>query len=206
MQVARKPVAWLSPHAIARTALVILLAMAWQPAQSLAVKSSRHHDEVYLVRGLANVFSLGLNQLGGRLRAKGVDVTVMNHTGWRGIVRRIVEDRERYGARPVVLVGHSLGGNAVIWIAKALGEHKIKVSYMATLAAPAPAPVPPNVRRVVNYYFSFGIGAKLVGAEGFHGALENRDCSGMRGVNHFNVDDQEAIQKEIAGRVLRVVR
>lgn len=206
MQVARKPVARLSLRRVVRALVMIVVVGVWPAADGRAAKISRHNDEVYLVRGLADVFSLGLNQLGERLRAKGVDVTVVNHTGWRGIVRRIVEDRKRYGARPVVLVGHSLGGNAVIWIAKALGEHRIKVSYMATLAAPAPGPVPPNVRRVTNYYFSFGIGAKLVAEEGFHGALENKDLSGMRGVTHFNVDDQKAIQAEIAGRVLRVVR
>ncbi len=198
--------AFLSPRALVRALLVVIVAGTWPPTEGLAAKAAQRHDEVYLMRGLADVFSLGLNRLGARLREKGIDATVMNHTGWRVVVRRILEDRERYGARPVVLVGHSLGADAVIKIARALHEHKVPVRYMVTLAAPAPAPVPSNVRKVVNYYFSFGIGAKLTGDAGFHGVLDNRDGSPIRGVNHFNVDDNAAIQKEIVGQVLRYVR
>jgi len=163
-------------------------------------------EEVYLLRGFADVFSRGLDEMGAELNALGVNAHVQGHLGWRGVARRIIADTKRNGRSTVVLVGHSLGANAVIGIAERLASEGIAVDYMATFAATAPDPVPANVRRVVNYYFATsGWGEPLVPGRGFRGSLKNRDFSNSETIGHFNIDKQRPLQAEVVREVLRTL-
>ena len=170
------------------------------------LRVARQRGEVYLLRGFADVFSRGMDEMGADLRLRGIDAQVQGHLGWRGVARRIIADTRRNGPMPVVLVGHSLGANAVIGIAEWLGGEGIAVDYMATFAATAPDPVPANVSRAVNYYFaSNGWGEPLVPGPGFSGTLSNRDFSRSAEVGHFNIDKQRPLQAEVIGEVLRIL-
>ena len=112
-----------------------------------------------MLRGIADVFSRGLDSMAATLIRQGIDARVTNHSTWARVAQQIIADRKRYGGRPVVLVGHSLGANAAIRIAERLQRANIPVAYIATLAATDPDPVPSNVRRVDNYYFKIrGLG------------------------------------------------
>lgn len=162
--------------------------------------------EVYLLRGFADVFSRGLDEMGAELQAEGVDAHVQGHLGWRGVAQKIINDRRNVGRIPVILVGHSLGANAVINIAERLADERIRVDYMATFAATAPDPVPSNVRKVVNYYFATnGWGEPLVPGPGFRGRLVNKDFSNSETVGHFNIDKQRPLQAEVIGEILRTL-
>ena len=167
---------------------------------------SRHRQpEVYLLRGLANIFSTGLDEIGRRLQAAGIDAHVEAFTAWRSVSDKVIEDRQKYGKQPIALVGHSLGANAIISLAEALEKHNIRVDYMATFAATSPDPLPGNVKRVVNYYFtSRSWGLPLKAGPRFRGKLENRDCSGAKDVNHFNSEKQRVLQDEVVRDILRV--
>lgn len=174
----------------------------WPDAMEVATRQG----EVYLLRGFADVFSRGLDEMGAELDAKGVVAHVQGHLTWRTVAAKIIEDRRLYGRRPVILIGHSLGANAVISIAEKLAAAGIRVDYLATFAATAPDPVPGNVRRVVNYYFATnGWGEPLVPAPGFVGSLSNRDFSKSDVVGHFNIDKQRPLQREVVREVLRVL-
>ena len=106
-----------------------------------------------------------------------------------------------------MLVGHSLGANAVIQIAELLKKEHITVQYMAIFAATGPDPVPSNVRRVDNFYFAtHGWGEPLTGARDFSGTLRNRDYSSADGVGHFNIDKQPEIQREVLAKIIRYVQ
>src|SRR5690606_40869342 len=50
---------------------------AHQPATVVAA-----HGQVILLRGLVNVFSLGMGRLAAKLRAKGIPARVTNHSHW----------------------------------------------------------------------------------------------------------------------------
>ena len=120
----------------------------------------------------------------------------------------IIDRQRRSGPRPVVLVGHSLGANAVIQIAELLKKEHITVQYMAIFAATGPDPVPSNVRRVDNFYFAtHGWGEPVTGASDFSGTAEQPRLLGrLEGVGHFNIDKQPAIQREVLARIIRYVR
>jgi pimeloyl-ACP methyl ester carboxylesterase len=163
--------------------------------------------EVYLLRGFADVFSRGLDQIAGSLGADGVEAHVVSHVQWRMVLRDILDDRERLGPRPIVLVGHSLGANAAIQVAEELKKRRISVQYLVTLAATEPDPVPSNVMRADNFYFrTKGWGEPLVPAAGFSGSLRNLDFSNAGGVGHFNIDKQPAIQHELLSNIEHYVR
>jgi thioesterase domain-containing protein len=169
---------------------------------------TRHKTgEVFLLRGFADVFSRGLDAMAATLNRQGIDAKVTNHNSWRAIALEIIGRQRRSGPRPVVLVGHSLGANAVIQIAELLKKEHITVQYMATFAATGPHPVPSNVRRVDNFYFAtHGWGEPLTGAGDFSGRLSNHDFSDAEGVGHFNIDKQPAIQREVLARIIRNVK
>lgn len=121
-------------------------------ASKMPSKTSQQAD-VYLLRGFGDIFSTGIDEIGKQLQANGVDAHVEGHQAWRFVLNQILADQRKNPRAPVILIGHSLGANAVIDIAAALEQKGIQVAYMATFAATAPAPLPGNIRRVVNFYF-----------------------------------------------------
>ena len=72
-------------HAIAIAAL-LLLPFGARPAlaapNSAAAASTAH---VYLLRGVLNIFSLGLDDIAAQLRAQGIPVTVANFASWSSL-------------------------------------------------------------------------------------------------------------------------
>ncbi len=168
---------------------------------------ARGQPEVYLLRGLANIFSTGLDEIGRKLQAAGVDAHVEAFTAWRSISDKIIADRQKYGKQPIALVGHSLGANAIVSLAEALEKQNIQVDYIASFAATSPDPLPGNVKRAVNFYFATrSWGRPMAGGPRFRGRLVNRDCSRDLGVNHFNIEKQRALQDEVVRAILRLAR
>ncbi|AEW15698.1 Thioesterase domains of type I polyketide synthase or non-ribosomal peptide synthetase [Brucella canis HSK A52141] len=100
--------------------------------------TSPHQADVYLLRGFADIFSTGIDEIGAELQAAGVNAHVQGHAAWRLVLNRIVADQQKNGHLPVVLIGHSLGANAAIYIAEELERRGIAVDYMATFAATGP--------------------------------------------------------------------
>jgi len=163
--------------------------------------------DVYLLRGFANIFSAGIDEIGAELQSAGVDAHVEGNAAWRLVANRIIADQQKYGQQPVILVGHSLGANAIISIAEVLEKRGIRVDYMASFAATAPDPLPGNIRRVVNFYFSqHGWGLPLVPGPRFKGKLDNRDFSGVKEVGHFNIEKQRPLQAEVVRDILRILK
>src|SRR3954451_7952608 len=96
------------------------------------IEAAAAGGEVYMLRGFGDVFSRGLDQLAQSLSADGIEAHVVSHGQWRMVLRDILQDRQRSGARPIVLVGHSLGANAAIQIAEELKKRHISVQYLVT--------------------------------------------------------------------------
>ena len=168
---------------------------------------SQYRGDIYLLRGFADVFSRGVDELGRKLEERGIEVHVVSHGAWASGAAEIVANQKKYGHKPVILIGHSLGANAVILMAKRLRKENIQVEYLVTFAATAPDPVPDNVGKVDNYYFeTHGWGEKVVGDTGFHGDMENKDYSQASDIGHFNIDKQADIHEQVIRNVLHYMQ
>lgn len=174
--------------------------------QILAAKKARHRADVVFVRGGFNVFSNGLDEMAKKLVKQGVKVDVVSHNSEQAILQRIIDNRKRFGAKPIVLVGHSWGANAVIRIAQGLRKKGIRVNYMATFAATNPGKIPSNVRKATNYYFAKdGWGKPVARGPGARGNIKNIDLSKTAGVHHFNIEEFPKLQRQVIRNVMRFI-
>jgi pimeloyl-ACP methyl ester carboxylesterase len=167
--------------------------------------------EVYLLRGLLNVFSLGMDELAAKLRSQGFSATVYSHTAWPTIADHIIASRAAGSKRPIVLIGHSLGGDDVIKLADRLKGAGIWVDLLIPVDPVSPAAVPANVRRVVNYYQSNnGWGQPVRAGPGFRGALVNADLESSRrdlrdvDTGHTTIDKGEKVHRDILRQLVTV--
>lgn len=163
--------------------------------------------DVYILRGGAGVFSTGLLDLSATLKQSGVPSSVISYQAWRSAVQAIIANRQKFGRRPVVIIGHSLGANNAIKMANALQAKGITVDLIVSLASTSAMSVPANVREVDNFYFKVGGWGGLFSPDsGFSGSLSNVDVSVRAGMTHFNIDDDPALRGDIVRSVLRYVQ
>lgn len=164
--------------------------------------------EVYLLRGLANVFSTGLDELNGKFLRRGINSRVDNHSVWQVWADDIVARNQRGDVSyPVVIMGHSLGGNASVQMARYLGDRGVKVSYVAAFDPTVTTEPGPNVDEVDNFFIPNQPGGKatnvVVEGPGFTGSIANIDVTPMAGVDHFNVEKQDQLHVRVMAKAMR---
>jgi len=170
---------------------------------------------VYLVRGLIGLFSAGIDKLTVQINDDGIRAHVYQETQDPQMADAIIA---RYESKPqhepLCLIGHSVGAEDVITIARKLQAHHIDVDLMICLDATNPTKVPPNVKRCVNYYQSSIMdylpvlrGLPLQTEPQFAGSMENLNVRGDRrdllewDTNHVNIDKNEKIHADIIRRL-----
>ena len=157
---------------------------------------------VYLLRGLFNVFSTGMDDLAAKLNRRGVRASVYNHTEHPGLVAAIAARHRAGRGERVVIVGHSLGANDAVRMAAMLGEHKINVPLVITYDPTATMLVSGNVSRVVNFYQSNnGWGARVAPGRGFHGSLSNIDLARDPDLGHVSIDKSNKLHMQSIGYI-----
>jgi pimeloyl-ACP methyl ester carboxylesterase len=158
-------------------------------------------QKVFLVRGFANVFSPGIDQLAAELQARGIQTELSNHLSSSLTASEAIEQCKSGQINSIVLVGHSLGAAAVIDIAKRLQEAGLRVALMVTLDPVGASHASGNVRRLENYYLSDGIGASMRADAGFHGQIENVDLARRPGAGHIAITTLPEVQKQIVAQI-----
>ncbi len=172
----------------------------------LVAAKKEPRGSIYLFRGLANIFSTGLDTLTGELQARGVPAHVLNYAGWGGVAAEI-EARYRRDKRalPVVIVGHSFGSDAALAMSAELGRKGIPVALVVIFDATRAAPVPSNVRHLINYYSPTGVGKRLSPGKGFRGRLENIDVDKLdKDISHLTIEKQPSFHKRVVREVVGI--
>lgn len=171
----------------------------------VAEAATRGH--VYLVRGIGNIFSLGMDALADKLRAKGISESVSNHLTWSRVANKIAA-RYKRGRRnaPIVIVGHSLGGNAAIRMAAKLDKAGVPVRLLVIFDATNAEPIPANVREAINYYKPGGRGKVLRPGQGFKGKIRNDNLKNLPKLKHMNMDESATLHSRVIAKVLRIMR
>ena len=155
--------------------------------------------QVILIRGLANIFSTGLDTLAGELNKAGIPARSTSLGDPQARARAI---STAYAAsrrnRPVILVGHSYGADEAIRIAGALDTLGVPVALLITFDPTIKGPVTRNVRRALNFHTADdGIWSPITAVPGYKGTLVNRNVKNGKNavgdVNHFNVEKSGAL-------------
>ena len=174
---------------------------ARSPHQHQVVSSVRPHQRVYLLRGLMDVFSVGLDQLAAELRQRGVDAVVGNHSLSSEYASEAAADCKAGRINSIAIVGHSLGAGAGVEMADQLGQAGVKVGLVVTVDPVDKTTVPANVRTLENFYVSGGAGQTVERSGGFHGSLQNIDMSADPGMDHVAVANSARVHRAVLGLV-----
>jgi hypothetical protein len=160
---------------------------------------SRPH--VYLMRGLLNVFSLGMDQLAAQIARHGIAASVYNHTLADSVVAEIVAKYRAGDRGPYILVGHSLGADAVMTMAQALNVRGVPVALVVPFDGTASYAAPGNVACVLN--LTQRRYAYMTPGPGFRGKLSNVDVSSDTSIDHFTIDKSPRLQAVALNSVLQ---
>lgn len=166
----------------------------------------RRTGEVYLLRGLANIFSLGMDEIERKMRAKGLDAVTFNHSGWKYHADDIIKrSKKKNVSYPIIIAGHSLGANSAVSMANYLAKNKIKVALVVTFDPTIKRIVGKNIKTVINYYVPNGKN-EVVRGRGFRGRIKNVDITDRKGVGHMNVEKNPKLQQDLINRTMKLTR
>jgi len=164
------------------------------------------HGRVFLLRGLVNVFSLGMDTLARKLRARDIPVRVTNFSNWRGFAAVLVDlypsDKT---IAPVVIIGHSLGADSAIDMANYLAGNGVPVRLVVAFdGVHGGHKVVGGVEEVINYYKADGVGKFVEASKGFTGTLTNIDLSDHKEIDHLNIDKSTALHAEVIAKLKEI--
>jgi len=170
-------------------------------APKRAAQNSTGH--VYLLRGLLNIFSLGMDDLAGKVRARGISASVHNHSEWQTLADDIVAKYKAGNRSPIVLVGHSLGADAVMFMGEYLGKQGVPVALIVPFDGTGSFAASSNVARVMN--LTQRDYAHMRRGPGFRGELANIDLSGQPGIDHVNIDKSAKLHSMVLAKIQGVI-
>ena len=180
-------------------ALLVGIAVAF--GASAAQPQPRAH--VYLLRGLFNVFSLGMDSLTEELKRRGVDATVHGYGEWQTLADKAAANYKAGKEAPIILIGHSLGADPVMEMAAYLGRKGVPVALVVPFDGTKSFAASDNVGRVLN--LTQRDYAYMRGGPGFHGTLANVDVSSDPSIDHINIDKSPRLHERVVAEVLAVI-
>jgi hypothetical protein len=190
-----------SLRATAMTLALMLLPLAGNSASAAPQPPGAH---VYLLRGVLNIFSLGLDDIAARLRQQGINATVANYLSWEGLADEAAAEYRSGRVRTIVLVGHSSGATVLPNMAARLDQLGAPVTLAIGLDSVFQTAVAGHVGRYLNFYVANGAGTQVGRSSQFHGNLENVDV-GRMGVGHLTIDKDQAMQQKVINAIDAVV-
>lgn len=167
-----------------------------QPQQQFSAQPRAH---VYLLRGFMNIFSLGMDDLAVKIRSRGIDTTVRNHADADAVVGQIVARYRAGDNGPIILIGHSLGADAVVLVANALDRQSIPVALVILFDGTTEHSVPKNVALAINFTQRF----YLRPGYDSHATISNIDLSNNPTIDHLSIDKSPSLQNEALNYVLQ---
>src|SRR5580658_1649396 len=162
--------------------------------------------QVDLLRGLADIFSRGMDTLTDKLNREGYSARVYSTNGWQSVARRIADTYSRGHKDIVVIIGHSLGANATFDIANELNKQNIPIELIVTYDATRPVLVPKNVLHFVNIYQDNGFGKKVAAGPDFQGELTNIDLTADTSISHTTIEKSPRLHALVIQKIADIVK
>lgn len=175
-------------------------------------KHEPYRGEVHTMLGGLGVFSTGMKELSSSV-VETYNIPAPSGMWYNagGVSRSIIAYYYKHkNHRPIILVGHSLGANEQIKVARNLNKAGVPVDLLVTVDAVSQTVVPPNVKHAMNFYkpgyvpmFS---GLKLRAVDPDKTRIDNINVATLKGVavNHFTIDKNPVVQAMIMKEVKKV--
>jgi hypothetical protein len=179
------------------TLLIALSVMSASPASA----ATAGHKKVYLLRGLTNVLSPGIDHLNEELQRRNVDVTIANHAFSDSLALEAIDGCKSGRISSIVLVGHSLGASAAVSMAEQLQRAGLHVALIVTIDPVTKIVVPNNVHVLRNYFLSSGVGTVVERNGRFRGTLQNVDM-GKTEYGHVSLTNAPVVQNQAMRDIL----
>ena len=128
------------------SALLVLMMVGFGASPGMA--QSRAH--VYLLRGLMNIFSLGMDTLAEKIQRHGIYATVHNYSEWQTLADHAAAAYHAGKEGPIIIIGHSLGADAVMEMSAYLGRKGVPVALAVPFDAKQSYATPSNVGRLLE--------------------------------------------------------
>jgi hypothetical protein len=187
-------------HPLRATAIALLLVLPIGATTANAVTADAAGAHVYLLRGVLNIFSLGLDDIAAKLRAQGITVTVANYLSWASLADEAAAEYRSGRTRTIILVGHSSGATALPDMVERLDQLGAPVKLAIGLDSVFHTSLSGHVGRYINYYVANGAGTPVAKTRQFHGELENVDV-GNSGIGHLTIDKNEMMQQKVISAI-----
>ncbi len=179
------------------------------PAPQAVEKITEPRGRAYLFRGVAGlIYSRGIDTLAARIRRTGISASVGTYLLWRPTLDEAIRDYRR-DPQPIILIGHSMGGDCVLDFAEMLNQAGIPVSLLVTYDPTRIADdVPPNVERYINIYQSsnFMGGGNVVQGSRFHGDYASYNLKDHAEIVHINIEKADRIQEQLVAKIAQLAQ
>src|SRR5712671_3092694 len=187
-------------------AMALLLAIPIGPGTANAMPGSGAATgaHVFLLRGVLNIFSLGLDDIAAKLEQQGIAVTVANFVSWSSLADEAAAEYRSGRVRTIILVGHSSGATALPDMVARLDQLGAPVKLAIGLDSVFRTSLTGRVGRYINFYVANGAGTPVAKTTQFHGELENVDV-GKIGMGHLSIDKNQIMQQKVISAIDAVV-
>jgi hypothetical protein len=183
-------------------ALLVCLPFAASTANATAPATGAR---VYLLRGLMNIFSLGLDDIATKLQAQGIPVIVANFASWSSLAEDAAAEYRSGRLRTIILVGHSVGATILPDMVARLSQRGVPVKLAIGLDSTFRTNLAGHADRYVNFYIANGVGEPVTRSNDFRGVLENVNVQSVPGVGHISIDKNRIIQQKVISAIDAVV-
>jgi acetyl esterase/lipase len=180
------------------------LVAAFSVALSITSNTAHAGGHVYALRGLINVFSYGMDEMVNKCKRRGIQASAHGHAEYHSLAAQAAA-LVKSGKGPIIIVGHSYGANAAVFMAEEMRKLGAPVALLV-LYGPTldPLHTPSNVRSVMNYYQTSNAAwrAKAIPGAGFAGSINNINLDKATDVTHFNIEKVGRLQDQAMGRIV----
>ena len=192
---------WLRSLQVLAMTLLLAIPVGAGTANAMAAAAPATGAHVYLLRGVLNIFSLGLDDIAAKLERQGTPVTVANFVSWSSLADQAAAEYRSGKVRTIILVGHSSGATALPDMVARLGQLGVPVKLAIGLDSVFRTKLAGHAERYINFYVASGPGEPVTRTKDFRGALENVDVQTVPGVGHLSIDKNQIMQQKVISAI-----
>lgn len=175
-----------------------------RPAVTAKTDKVLSDTRVYLLRGLLNIFSLGMDELADKLKQRGMKAEVYNHDSWQTVAIEIIDIYKRGEKPPIVVIGHSLGADALFGLTERLSSVNVPVALAVPYDPTVSHEATKNVAYLMNFYQNNGFGRTVVPGPGFRGELKNIDLTKDESIGHGSIDKSARLHDITIAKIMEI--